>query len=351
MEALRRLVSRSPQLELFAEAPWVPRPPRLPEAAASSADMLGLGARLPAAVRLGTSSWSFPGWTGLIYAHEASQLQLARDGLPAYARHPLLRTVGIDRTFYGPVPAETFRGWAEAVPAEFRFLAKAHEEVTLGHFPHRPRYGVKKGERNPRFLDAGYAVDAVVAPFVEGLGAKAGPLVFQFPPQDVAPLGGAQRFVERLHAFLAALPKGPLYGVEVRNRELLSKDYADALSAAHVVPVLAAWGPLPGVLAQAEWTGALKGPALVVRWMLHPGLGYEEARELYAPFDRLVQEDVPTRTAIAVLAVEAFQSGRPVYVTINNKAEGSAPVSAERLAQAVVQRLRTSGPPLQGEGG
>ncbi|MGO9765189.1 MAG: DUF72 domain-containing protein [Myxococcaceae bacterium] len=321
----------------------------LPQAAAASEEVVALGRRLPAQVRLGTSSWSFPGWTGLVYAEEASQLQLARSGLPAYARHPLLRTVGIDRTFYGPVPAETFASWAEAVPEDFRFLAKAHEEVTLGHFPHRTRYGARKGGRNPRFLDAHYATDAVVAPFVEGLGAKAGPLVFQFPPQDVAQLGGAQRFAESLHAFLTALPKGPLYGVEVRNRELLSKAYADALAYAEAVPVLAAWGPLPDVEAQAEWTRARSAKALVVRWMLHPGLGYEEARELYAPFHTLRQEDVPTRTAIANLAVEAFLAGRAVYVTINNKAEGSAPVSATRLARAVVQRLSASGPPFQGD--
>ena len=35
------------------------------------------------------------------------------------------------------------------------------------------------------------------------------PLVFQFPPQDTRGFGGPARFVERLHAFFAALPRGP----------------------------------------------------------------------------------------------------------------------------------------------
>jgi uncharacterized protein YecE (DUF72 family) len=332
-------MGQPPQLELFAHEPWAPQSTSPPEAAAPSAEVLELGARLPREVRLGSSSWSFPGWTGIVYARDASQVQLARAGLPAYARHPLLRTVGIDRTFYGPVPTETFRAWANAVPAEFRFLAKAHEELTLFHFPQRARYGARQGERNPRFLDAAYAADVVVAPFVEGLGSKGGPLVFQFPPQDVVRLGGPQRFAERLHGFLDALPVGPLYGVEVRNRELLIPAYAEALAAARVVPVLAAWGSMPPVKEQAERTRASHAPALVVRWMLHAGFGYEEARELYAPFDQLVNEDVPMRTAIAELAVASWREGRAVYVTINNKAEGSAPVSAERLARSIVQRL------------
>ncbi len=334
-------MGQPPQLELFAE-PWAPKTARPPQAAAPSEEVRALAARLPKEVRLGTSSWSFPGWTGLIYAEEESQAHLARAGLPAYAQHPLLRTVGIDRTFYGPVPQEVFASWAEAVPKEFRFLAKAHEELTLAQFPQHARYGARRGARNPRFLDAGYAADAVVAPFVEGLGEKAGPLVFQFPPQDVARLGGPSRFAERLHTFLTALPKGPLYAVEVRNGELLVPAYAQALAAVGTVPVLAAWGTLPSVAVQAELTDARGASALVVRWMLRRGLEYGEARQLFAPFRELVEEDVPTRTAIAEEVAAAFRAGRGAYVTINNKAEGSAPVSAERLAKSIVERLTPS---------
>jgi hypothetical protein len=70
-----------------------------------------------------------------------------------------------------------------------------------------------------------------------------------------------------------------------------------------------------------------------------PQLEYEEARELYAPFDRVVDEDVPMRTAIAQRAVAAFRKERPVYVTLNNKAEGSATISAVRLAASIIERL------------
>ncbi len=239
-------MSSPPQLELFAPTPGVAaepqRPPEPPAPAPLTEAMRALAARLPAEVRLGTSSWSFPGWTGLVYAREASETLLAREGLPAYARHPLLRTVGVDRTFYGPVPAETFRAWAAAVPDDFRFLVKAHEALTLARFPLHERYGARRGEENPTFLDPAHARDAVIAPFVEGLGVKAGPLVFQFPPQDVQALGGASAFADRLHAFLAALPAGPLYAVELRNRELYTPDLADVLEDVGAIPVLSVWG-------------------------------------------------------------------------------------------------------------
>jgi uncharacterized protein YecE (DUF72 family) len=334
-----------PQFELFAPAPGVAaepeRPPEPPAPAPVPDELRELGQHLPADLRMGTSSWSFPGWTGLVYAREAATEVLAREGLPAYARHPLLRTVGVDRTFYGPVPAETFRAWAQAVPDDFRFLVKAHEALTLPRFPLHERYGARRGEENPTFLDPAYARDAVVAPLVEGLGPKAGPLIFQFPPQDVQALGGPSRFADRLHAFLAALPAGALYAVELRNRELYASDVADVLEDVGAIPVLAAWGNLPPLPQQARRLRAHAASALVVRWMLPPDLGYEEARELYYPFDRLVNENPSVRGDIADLAVEAVSQGRPAYISINNKAEGSAPVSVERLAVAVRSRLES----------
>src|SRR5262249_31630281 len=155
----------TPQLELFGPAPGVATEERGPPAPAPVTEGLqALGTALPRQVRLGTSSWSFPGWTGLVYAREATSESLARAGLPAYAHHPLLRTVGIDRTFYGPVSAEVFRAWAEAVPADFRFLAKAHEALTVPRFPRHERYGARRGEDNPTFLDAAYAEQEVIAP-------------------------------------------------------------------------------------------------------------------------------------------------------------------------------------------
>ena len=55
-----------------------------------------------------------------------------------------------------------------------------------------------------------------------------------------------------------------------------------------------------------------------------------------------MNENPSVRGDIADLAVEAVSQGRPAYVSINNKAEGSAPVSVERLAVAVMSRLESA---------
>ena len=41
------------------------------------ADVTALGARIPADVRVGTSSWSVPGWAGLVYRRARGQAELA----------------------------------------------------------------------------------------------------------------------------------------------------------------------------------------------------------------------------------------------------------------------------------
>ncbi len=80
----------NPQLGLFDRADE--------EAAELTQDMHGelesIRDRLPAKLRLGTSSWTFPGWAGLVYRQRyANQRAFLRDSLGEYARHPLMRTV------------------------------------------------------------------------------------------------------------------------------------------------------------------------------------------------------------------------------------------------------------------
>jgi uncharacterized protein YecE (DUF72 family) len=331
----RRRRSPPGQLDLFAgdSAPSSPPGSHAVESVAISDEIASMARALPSELRLGTSSWTFSGWAGLVYAAFHAPSQLARHGLAAYSRHPLLRTVGVDSTYYGPVDASVLAQHAACVPADFRFVVKAHEACTLARFPGHVRYGAQRDQDNPLFLDPAYARDAVVAPFVEGLGARAGVLLFQLAPQSVARMGGSARFAERLHAFLSGLPRGPLYAVEVRNPALLTRGYAEALAAAGACHCINAIGSMPEPVTQWRATGGAQAPALVVRWMLARHLRYEAARERYAPFDRVVDPDPHTCQSIAALVRRACSQGLPAYVVVNNKAEGSAPLSVMRLAR------------------
>ena len=322
------------QLSLFADVDAI-------DPAMVAPAVTALGTTLPSRIHLGTSSWSFTGWTGLVYAARAgkpaSEQAIARHGLAAYAAHPLFRTVSLDRTFYAPLSQDEFARYASQVPAHFRFVVKAPAAIT-DPVVRKPGSG-EAARDNPLFLDATAAATTFIRPAIDGLGSKAGPLVFQFPPLGRRLVSDVPKLAARIAAFMAVLPRGPLYAVEVRDPQLVCDGFARSLEDAGAVPCLAVHARMPPVDEQAEVFGLTQHAArqpLVARWNLHAGRGYEDAKADYFPFNRLMEEDVPSRAALSRLARAAAAAGRDVFITINNKAEGSAPLSVQKLAEQII---------------
>jgi uncharacterized protein YecE (DUF72 family) len=331
--------------EAQAEAPGpapAPKKRRTREilAATPSEDVLALAAKLPSQVHLGTSTWSFPGWNGIVYGDEYSNSKLSRDGLAAYGAHPLLKTVSIDRSFYQALTVSEYLRYAQQVPEHFRFIVKA--PMTITDATVRAEHG-EPVSLNPCFLNAQMAIDDFVTPCLEGLGAKAGALVFQFSPLPDQMLAQPAAFIERLADFLTALPKlpeGTCYAIEIRDGSLLTPRFIRTLKAAGVRYCMGIHARMPDPLRQAAALALLDGePAgpLIVRWSLHGGFKYEQAKAKYEPFDRLVDHDPATRGSLADLAARYAIAGQPVVIAVNNKAEGSAPLSCIELARAIIE--------------
>ncbi|MBV8189663.1 MAG: DUF72 domain-containing protein [Alphaproteobacteria bacterium] len=307
---------------------------------------------LPGDIRLGTSSWFFPGWRGLVYEGTHAQTTLSRKGLAAYAQIPLLRTVSLDRTFYAPLSSVEYRRYAEQVPEHFSFVVKAPALVCDA--VRRDEEG-RGREANPHFLDAAIAAREFVLPCLDGLRSKAGPLVFQISPLPEAVLGEPATLVERLNAFFAALPKElgqhrPIYALELRNPEVLTPRLMKMLGGAGIRYCVGLHARMPEVerqeralqlldaTAPGRLSGSFPGP-LVVRWNLHRGFRYEAAKRRYEPFDKLLDEDILTREVLARMAAEAFKAGQMVWIVANNKAEGSAPLTLLELAREIAKNL------------
>ena len=341
------------QLSMFAAPARERRTGSLPAPAPDSP----LRLQPPTGLYLGTSSWSFPGWKGLVWDGQYAPETLARHGLAAYAALGLFRTVGIDRTYYEPIDADAFATYAAQVNDGFRFLVKAPQLVTDAVI--RSDTGQERA-RNPHHLGSAIATDRFVVPAMEGLGQRAGPLVFQFPPMTPEILAEPARWTERLGDFLVGLPRAvagrkPIYAVELRNPELLTPRLIRLLREANIRYVMGLHARMPGVARQVNALRVLDGCAseveyapsgpVIVRWNLRPGLRYEQARSRYFPFDRLVDEDLQTRHNLAALAHAALKAGQPVWIIANNKAEGSAPLTLLALHAALADMIRCTGTP------
>lgn len=253
-------------------------------------EMMTLATALPPEVRLGTSSWGFPGWTGLVWADTHTSTQLARQGLPAYARHPLLRTVSLDRAFYKPLSVSEYENLAAQVPDDFRFVVKA-PSLVADAMVRDHGHGL---QRNKTFLDPDTAVREFVQPALKGLGSKIGALVFQLSPLPSSLLSRIPGVLNSLATMLAALPSlrpiapDGVVAVEVRNPELVTPELARVLRAAGATYCLGLHAKMPLIEAQLPMLRAMWPGPLVARWNLHQrhgAYGYETAKDLYEPFD------------------------------------------------------------------
>jgi uncharacterized protein YecE (DUF72 family) len=320
------------QHDLFGGPPVAAEPGRaalLVRAVAPAAEVVRVAQRLPKNVHFGTSSWSFPGWVGIVYEQLYGVALLARHGLGAYARHPLLNAVNLDSAFYKVPSTEQLASYAASVPENFRFMVKAYAGITaVPDSSMALRRGIE-----PVFLDAEFTARQVVKPLMDGLGAKLGALLFQFSPLGPRYTRVPKAFIAGLGEFLSALPTGPTYAVELRDPEILGSEYEGVLRATGAVHCSTVHSRMPPVDRQVSATAP--GP-LLIRWMLRAGDDYESAGARYAPFDRLQEPDKLNRNRIAAMMRAGLSAGRDVHVIAANNAEGSAPLTLLELAKTIV---------------
>jgi uncharacterized protein YecE (DUF72 family) len=326
-------------------------PQAVVQAAMPQPKHVALREALPPMLRLGTSSWNFPGWAGLVWDAAYPEATLSRHGLGAYAQHPLLRCVSLDRAFYRPLTTAQYQALADQVPDDFRFVVKAPSLVCDALVRHE---GVAM-QPNSAFLNPALALDLAVRPARAGLGHKLGALVFQLSPLPRAALSQMDAVRDQLHHLLAAC-RGelgradgigqPVLAVEVRDPAWI--DTADAITALAALLrdtgatyCLGSHAKLPPLRDQLPVLRALWPGPLVCRWNLHArhgAFGYADAKAHYAPFNQLHDIDTDTRATLVKVALATARAGHDALITINNKAEGSAPLSVLGLAaQMAVQ--------------
>ncbi|MEK6630533.1 MAG: DUF72 domain-containing protein [Acidobacteriota bacterium] len=290
-----------------------------------------LAASLPATLRMGTSSWSFPGWQGIVYARKRSASMLAKEGLHEYSQHPLLRTVGIDRSYYSPVPADDLLRYAEQLPEGFPCCAKAPAAVTAPTLQ-----GMGRHSANPDFLSASRFITDMVEPFARSFRRHLGPFILQFSPPPRSQSTDPTAFIENLDRFLEQVPCEFSYAIEIRDRWALCGTYRDVLHRHQCGHVYNYWSAMPLPAAQANTIPPESQPFVMVRLLLRPGAWYEEQRQVFAPFDKLVEPDVAMRRDVLDIIRRAATGSRQTYLLVNNKAEGSAPLTIEALAERYV---------------
>ncbi|MHC5066430.1 MAG: DUF72 domain-containing protein [Planctomycetota bacterium] len=174
----------------------------------------------------GTSSWSEKSWVGSFYPKGSK----AGEYLTLYAEQ--FSTVEADVTYYRVPDPKLVEGWKRKTPDGFLLSAKFPRSIV--HAGDGPRPDAKK-VLNPEYC----AGD--LERFLESmslLGEKCGPLVLQFPYFNRTAFTAPEPFFDLLADFLAGLPKGMRYAVEVRNKTWIKPELLDMLREHEVALVL-----------------------------------------------------------------------------------------------------------------
>jgi uncharacterized protein YecE (DUF72 family) len=253
----------------------------------------------PREIRIGTQGWNYPAWVGPFYPSGTR----AADFLRVYAR--ALGTVEVDSTFYAVPPVRTVQGWAERTPKGFRFALKLPREITH--------------ERKLR------GTESLLAEFcdrVSLLDEALGPILVQMGP-DFGP--GEMSALER---FLARLPAGFRFAVELRQREWVGRETWELLRAAGVAWAVSdgRWVPRGLALQLVARPTADFG---YVRWM-----GPDRS---LTDFSR-TQRDRSRELDEWADALGAAAAPREIYGYVNNHFAGHSPDTVRQLQRRLGQR-------------
>ncbi|MBV9390917.1 MAG: DUF72 domain-containing protein [Verrucomicrobia bacterium] len=279
-------------------------------------------------VYVGTSSWKYSGWLGMLYDRTRyetkGKFSLARfedECLAEYCQ--FLSTVCVDAGYYKFPDLAYLDRLFRDVPSYCRLSFKVTDIITLRRFPALARYGAEQGKLNPLFLSSNLFLESFFMPLQE-FRARIGVLIFEFAEfraSDLEP----ESFLERLERFLGALPSDWQYGVELRSRSFVTPDYFRLLSKFRVAHVFNQWNRMPSVKRQLQWPGSVTTDFTVGRFLLRPGKSYQEAVERFSPYQETREIDPSARNAARKLIWDVpMKEGRPTFVYINNRLEGNA---------------------------
>jgi len=301
---------------------------------------------LPTNIYLGTSTWTFPGWRGVVYRREySSERDFSQRCLEEYAQIPWFRTACIDSLFYKSPSAATLRCYAGQVPSDFRWVSKVWERITIHSYPKHTRYGSQAGQRNPDFLNTELFKDRVLSAYLDPfVRERTGPLIFQFAPFSPSSMS-YEEFITRLAEFLLALPNDFEYGVEVRNGELLRQSYFDALNEARATHCFNHWNSMPTLREQmqsAARAGGLQADFFVARLLTPLGVTYGGAENRFEPYDKVLEPNAQMRADVVAFCKRAISTGKRAFVTANNKAEGNSAFTMATIGSLLLESLQAS---------
>jgi uncharacterized protein YecE (DUF72 family) len=305
---------------------------------------------------IGTMSDRYAGWLGQIYTEERyagritsrtktlkgnifTEEVLPVDSVQEYFEHfPVLE---IDFTFYRPLRDKegnatqnyhVLRKYREQLKPGNRIFLKVPQMVCAPKLRRKEGYVV-----NPSYLNPDIFLQRFYEPALRVLDNHLFGLIFEQAYQRKDDRSSPELLAQDLDTFFRKLPKDPRYHLEVRTDRLLAAPVFSVLKDHSIGLVLSHWTWMPSLHAQLQKSGILVSGdnSLTIRLVTPRGKTYDETYAAAHPFDVMVEGMMHPHTVEETVEIVrgVVQRGSQLYLFINNRAGGNAPLIARTIAQ------------------
>ena len=281
-------------------------------------------------IRIGTCSWKYESWKGIIYPDKDKF-----NFLEEYSKH--FNTVEVDQWFWSlfegkkvVLPRQSdVKSYSSSVPDDFHFTIKVPNSITLTHFYNQNKSAQLKS--NPYFLSTDLFNQFIET--LKPLEKNIGVLMFQFEYLNKQKLSGLTEFIDRFDGFTNKLDKKFNYGIEIRNPNYIKKPFFDFLERNMISMVFLHGYYMPPVWqAFNDYKEKLVSP-VVIRLHGPDRSGIEN--KTGNVWDKIVEPKDDDLEKVAEITNYLQSKKVDVYINVNNHFEGSAPLTINKLNQLI----------------
>lgn len=273
-------------------------------------------------MRIGTCSWEYESWRGLVYP-EFGEINYLEEYSKVY------NTIEIDQWFWSlnkqnavlpkPFVVEEYN---DVTPSSFKFTIKVPNSITLTHY-----YNTQN--TNPFFLS-----QDLMEAFIDSLKPlheKIGLLMFQFEYLNKQKMKSLLEFISRINEFISSYKHGIKIGIETRNPNYLTDEYFSFLQEKQITPVFLQGYYMPSIMEIYQKFGSYIDEQIVIR--LH---GYDRERiekKTKKIWDQIVEPKDDELVEIINMVRDLKSNKIEIFMNVNNHYEGSAPLTIKKIKE------------------
>lgn len=277
-------------------------------------------------IRIGTCSWKYDSWKGIIYPGKDKF-----NYLEEYSKH--FNTVEVDQWFWSlfepkkvvlPKPSDV-KSYAQSVPDKFRFTVKIPNSITLTHFYNKSKSDPLK--QNPYFFNSELFSEFLGT--LKTMNDKLGLLMFQFEYLNKQKISGLTEFIDRFESFIESIDDKYIYGVELRNPNFLRKPFFEFLERNNFAMVFLQGYYMPPIWTVFDEFKSHIKSNVVIRLHGPDRSGIEN--KTGSIWNQIVEPKDDEIDKISEIIYYFKQKKVDTYINVNNHYEGSAPLTIKKI--------------------